>query len=105
MMPVRWMAPESLIDKVFTTQSDVWGFGVLLWEIITMGQTPYHAKTNQEVMEFVPAGGHLDIHSECPERLQNLMLRCWSYNPEERPTFAECLEQIRELLVYKVHIS
>lgn len=105
MLPVRWMAPESLVDGLSTTQSDVWAFGVLLWEITTMGQTPFHSRTNHEVLAFVPSGGHLEVPPQCPDRLRGLMLSCWSYNPEERPTFAECREHIKELLVYQEELS
>ena len=105
MLPVRWMAPESIVDGLSTTQSDVWAFGVLLWEIVTMGQTPFQSKTNHEVLAFVPSGGHLDVPPQCPDRLRGLMIGCWAYNPEERPTFAECQEQIKELLVYQDELS
>ena len=105
MLPVRWMAPESIVDGLSTTQSDVWAFGVLLWEITTMGQTPFQSKTNHEVLAFVPSGGHLEVPPQCPDRLRGLMLGCWSYNPEERPTFAECREHIGELLVYQEELS
>ena len=105
MLPVRWMAPESIVDGLSTAQSDVWAFGVLLWEITTMGQTPFQSRTNHEVLAFVPSGGHLEVPAQCPDRLRGLMLRCWAYNPEERPTFAECREIIGELLVYKEELS
>lgn len=65
-LPVRWVSPESLIDGVFTTHSDVWAFGVLLWEIMTMGQQPYPARTNQEVMHYVRTGGRLTLPQNCP---------------------------------------
>lgn len=63
------MAPESLVDGVFTTQSDVWSFGVLLWEIMTLGQQPYPARTNLEVLHFVRTGGRLHQPPHCPQRL------------------------------------
>jgi proto-oncogene tyrosine-protein kinase ROS len=63
------MAPESLVDGVFTTQTDVWAFGVLLWEIMTLGQQPYPARTNLEVWNYVRAGGRLQRPPHCPDIL------------------------------------
>ena len=68
-------------------------------------QPYFQAKTNHEVLAFVPSGGHLEVPPQCPDRLRGLMLSCWSYNPEERPTFAECREHIKELLVYQEELS
>jgi len=65
----RWMAPESLVDGVFTCQSDVWAFGVLIWEIMTLGQQPYPARTNLEVLHYVRNGGRLGRPNNCPEEL------------------------------------
>ena len=102
-LPLRWMAPESLLDGVYTTQSDVWAFGVLLWEILTLGQRPYPGKSNTEVQLFVSRNqGHLETPPNCPERLSRLMLKCWDYNPRLRPTFAQCLDEVKELLIYQV---
>lgn len=67
LLPVRWMSPESLVDGVFTSQSDVWAFGVLMWEIMTYGQQPYPARTNLEVLHYVRNGGHLHRPNYCPE--------------------------------------
>uniref|UniRef100_T1IRG8 receptor protein-tyrosine kinase n=1 Tax=Strigamia maritima TaxID=126957 RepID=T1IRG8_STRMM len=97
LLPVRWMSPESLMDGVFTTQSDVWAFGVLLWEVMTLGQQPYPARTNLEVLHYVRAGGRLDKPDNCPDDLHQLMLLCWNYNPDNRPTFKYCLDQLQEL--------
>ena len=105
LLPVKWMAPESLSDGIFTSQSDVWAFGVLLWEIWTLGQQPYSAKTNHEVMVYVKEGNTLDRPSMCPISLHSLMARCWAFEPEQRPTFAECLTQIQELQVYKDELN
>lgn len=69
LLPVRWMSPESLVDGVFTTQSDVWAFGVLCWEILTLGQQPYAARNNFEVLAHVKEGGRLQQPPICPEKL------------------------------------
>ncbi|XP_042220290.1 proto-oncogene tyrosine-protein kinase ROS-like isoform X2 [Homarus americanus] len=94
LLPVRWMSPESLVDGVFTSHSDVWAFGVLLWEILTLGQEPYPARSNLEVLHYVRSGGRLTRPTNCPEELHKLMERCWSYSPENRPTFKECLNAL-----------
>ncbi|XP_014223646.1 proto-oncogene tyrosine-protein kinase ROS [Trichogramma pretiosum] len=93
LLPVRWMAPESLVDGVFTSQSDVWAFGVIMWEITSLGQQPYQARTNLEVLHHVRAGGRLPKPLNCPPRLHQLMLRCWSL-AETRPSFRIILDQI-----------
>ncbi|XP_058978429.1 protein sevenless [Musca domestica] len=87
LVPVRWMAPESLVDGVFTTQSDVWAFGVLCWEILTLGQQPYAVRNNFEVLTFVKEGGRLEQPDNCPDKLFTLMSECWLSDPEERPSF------------------
>jgi len=69
LLPVRWMSPESLVDGLFTTQSDVWAFGVLCWEILTLGQQPYAARNNFEVLAHVKEGGRLQQPPMCPEKL------------------------------------
>ncbi|XP_044258516.1 proto-oncogene tyrosine-protein kinase ROS isoform X1 [Tribolium madens] len=97
LLPVRWMAPESLVDGVFTSQSDVWAFGVLLWEIMTLGQQPYPARNNLEVLHYVRRGGRLGKPTDCPEALHNLMLKCWEFEAEKRPTFKYCLDVLDNL--------
>ncbi|XP_040173385.1 protein sevenless isoform X2 [Anopheles arabiensis] len=97
LLPVRWMSPESLVDGVFTSQSDIWAFGVLLWEIMTLGEQPYQAKNNVEVLNHVREGGHLDRPKVCPNEMYELMKYCWKFSPEERPTFRYCLEVLRAL--------
>ncbi|KAL6446736.1 hypothetical protein ACFW04_001285 [Cataglyphis niger] len=92
-LPVCWMAPESLVVGIFTSQSDVWSFGVLMWEITSLGERPYTGKTNEEVIDYVRAGGRLPMPLNCPPALYELMLRCWS-PANDRPNFKVCLKNI-----------
>ncbi|KFZ55923.1 Insulin receptor, partial [Antrostomus carolinensis] len=96
LLPVRWMAPESLKDGVFTAYSDVWSFGVVLWEISSLAEQPYQGLSNEQVLKFVMDGGYLDQPDNCPERLHSLMQMCWQYNPKMRPTFIEIIEMLKE---------
>lgn len=68
-LPVRWMAPEALLQGKFTIESDIWSYGVLLWEIMTLGNQPYPGRINQEVLQFVTGGGRLDRPDKCPNKL------------------------------------
>ncbi|XP_045732000.1 insulin receptor-related protein [Mirounga angustirostris] len=95
LLPVRWMAPESLKDGIFTTHSDVWSFGVVLWEIATLAEQPYQGLSNEQVLKFVMDGGVLEELESCPLQLQELMSLCWQQNPRLRPTFTRILDSIR----------
>ncbi|KAF4796561.1 hypothetical protein TURU_082759 [Turdus rufiventris] len=97
LLPVRWMAPESLIDGVFTSRSDVWAFGVLVWEILTLGQQPYPGFSNTEVLHHVQSGGRLESPNNCPDDLCDLMTRCWSQEPHNRPTFSSIHDKLQEI--------
>ncbi|XP_014808329.1 PREDICTED: insulin receptor [Calidris pugnax] len=103
LLPVRWMAPESLKDGVFTAYSDVWSFGVVLWEISSLAEQPYQGLSNEQVLKFVMDGGYLDQPDSCPERLHSLMQMCWQYNPKMRPTFIEIIEMLKEDLDPSFH--
>uniref|UniRef100_A0A3P9HJ73 Tyrosine-protein kinase receptor n=1 Tax=Oryzias latipes TaxID=8090 RepID=A0A3P9HJ73_ORYLA len=96
LLPVRWMAPESLKDGVFTAHSDCWSFGVVLWEISTLAEQPYQGLSNEQVLKFVMDGGFLDRPDNCPERMHSLMQMCWQYNPKMRPTFLEIIDMLRD---------
>ncbi|XP_029165129.1 proto-oncogene tyrosine-protein kinase ROS-like [Nylanderia fulva] len=97
-LPVRWMAPESLKYKKFTSQSDVWAFGVLMWEITSLGQLPYVAIHNSKIKEHVCAGNKLSKPRNCPDKLYELMQSCWNI-VNQRPSFKLCLENIETLKV------
>ncbi|KAF7492360.1 Insulin receptor [Sarcoptes scabiei] len=91
-LPVRWMSPESLQDGIFTTYSDVWAFGVVLWEIVTLASQPYQGLSNVEVLKFVIDGNHMPPPKDCPDVLYKLMLICWNKKPKARPTFTRIIE-------------
>uniref|UniRef100_A0A8C4GIK9 Tyrosine-protein kinase receptor n=1 Tax=Dicentrarchus labrax TaxID=13489 RepID=A0A8C4GIK9_DICLA len=97
LLPVRWMSPESLKDGVFTTMSDVWSFGVVLWEIATLAEQPYQGMSNEQVLRFVMEGGLLDKPDNCPDMFE-LMRMCWQYNPKMRPSFLEIISSIKDEL-------
>ena len=100
LVPVKWLSPESLRDHLYTTKSDVWSFGVLIWEILTHGQRPYGKKTFSEVIFYIcHRKGHLDIPTLCPTSLNNLLLKCWNFHPENRPSFAAILEVTTKLAI------
>ncbi|KAL9927501.1 uncharacterized protein ACN427_000908 isoform 2-T5 [Glossina fuscipes fuscipes] len=94
MLPVRWMAPESLALGMFTPFSDVWGFGVVLFEIITFGSFPYQGLTNGEVLQFVKNGKTLRMPADAKPQLKGLIRACWNRNPKKRPAASEIVKYI-----------
>ncbi|XP_057714988.1 tyrosine-protein kinase receptor [Corythoichthys intestinalis] len=94
MLPVKWMPPEAFMEGIFTCKTDTWSFGVLLWEILSLGYMPYPCKTNQEVLEFVTSGGRMDPPEGCPGPVYRIMTQCWQHCPEHRPNFSTILERI-----------
>uniref|UniRef100_A0A668TSQ5 Tyrosine-protein kinase n=1 Tax=Oreochromis aureus TaxID=47969 RepID=A0A668TSQ5_OREAU len=87
--PIKWTAPESLAYNKFSIKSDVWAFGVLLWEIATYGMSPYPGIDLSQVYELLEKDYRMDRPEGCPEKVYELMMACWKWNPSERPTFAE----------------
>jgi len=98
-LPIRWMAPESLYDNMFSVKSDIWSFGVLIWEIVTLGSTPYPGLGAAEVMKKVRDGYRLDKPEHCRRELYNIMYYCWDQDPAERPTFTELVTLLEQLLL------
>ncbi|CAL1569338.1 unnamed protein product [Knipowitschia caucasica] len=87
--PIKWTAPESLAYNKFSIKSDVWAFGVLLWEIATYGMSPYPGIDLSQVYELLEKDYRMDRPEGCPEKVYELMRDCWRWSPSERPTFAE----------------
>ncbi|KAI9561263.1 putative insulin receptor [Daphnia sinensis] len=94
LLPVRWMAPESLRDGVYTSQCDVWSFGVVLWEMATLASQPYQGLTNEQVLKYVIDGGVMERPEGCPDRLYILMESCWQFLAKKRPTFIDLIENL-----------
>lgn len=91
LLPIRWMAPESLNDGVFTSCSDVWSYGVVLWEMVTLATQPYQGMSNEEVLQHVVSGNKLDTPVYCPPLLKVIMASCWKWKPKLRPTFCNII--------------
>ncbi|XP_063803988.1 tyrosine-protein kinase receptor TYRO3 [Pseudophryne corroboree] len=88
-LPVKWLALESLADNVYTVYSDVWAFGVTLWEIVTLGQTPYAGIENSEIYSYLVAGNRLKQPPDCLDELYEMMCQCWITDPKRRPCFSD----------------
>uniref|UniRef100_A0A667WTF4 Tyrosine-protein kinase receptor n=1 Tax=Myripristis murdjan TaxID=586833 RepID=A0A667WTF4_9TELE len=84
MLPIRWMPPESIMYRKFTTESDVWSFGVILWEIFTYGKQPWFQLANNEVIECITQGRVLERPRVCPKEVYDMMLGCWQREPHQR---------------------
>ncbi|XP_026301103.1 fibroblast growth factor receptor homolog 1 isoform X2 [Apis mellifera] len=98
-LPVKWMAPEALFHRVYTTQSDVWSYGILLWEIMTLGGTPYPSVPSVEkLFQLLRTGHRMEKPPCCSIEIYMLMRDCWSYQPNERPMFGELVEDLDRIL-------
>lgn len=99
MLPVRWMALESLEDYTYDTKTDVWSFGVVLWEIQSEGKTPYSGLGGMDVVDFLKSGARLKQPDGCPNEIYEIMTSCWHLDPSERPSFSDLVTSLeRELL-------
>nr|XP_061795667.1 tyrosine-protein kinase Lyn [Nerophis lumbriciformis] len=85
--PIKWTAPEAINYSSFTIKSDMWSFGVLLYEVVTLGKIPYPGMTKAEVMSSVQRGYRMQCPDNCPAELYNIMMSCWNSAPDDRPTF------------------
>ncbi|XP_055275156.1 tyrosine-protein kinase ABL2 isoform X3 [Moschus berezovskii] len=87
--PIKWTAPESLAYNTFSIKSDVWAFGVLLWEIATYGMSPYPGIDLSQVYDLLEKGYRMEQPEGCPPKVYELMRACWKWSPADRPSFAE----------------
>jgi serine/threonine protein kinase len=90
MVPVRWMPPESLRDGEYVSKSDVWSYGVVMWEMATLAEEPYQGMRHDEVVRFIiDEGGKPEIRPNFPESMKEVMEMCWKRYPDDRPSFID----------------
>ncbi|KAM9801398.1 tyrosine-protein kinase Fer [Neosynchiropus ocellatus] len=93
-IPIKWTAPEALNYGRYSSESDVWSYGILLWETFSLGVCPYPGMTNQQAREQVEKGYRMSCPQRCPEDVYKVMQHCWQYNPEDRPKFSELQREL-----------
>ncbi|XP_078349309.1 uncharacterized protein LOC144634272 [Oculina patagonica] len=97
-LPLKWMSIEAIFDQTFTAQSDVWAFGVLLWELVTLGGTPYPTIDNRELLRLLKDGYRMEKPDTCNDELYNMMIECWRESPEGRPNFTQIRERLETMM-------
>ncbi|XP_038044978.1 vascular endothelial growth factor receptor 1-like [Patiria miniata] len=99
LLPIKWMAPEAIFDKIFTTYSDIWSFGVFTWEVFSLGGSPYPGiQVDEKFYDKMKSGYRMSCPEHAPREVYQLMLECWSDEPKDRPMFSELAEQFGEQL-------
>ncbi|TMS20754.1 Tyrosine-protein kinase ZAP-70 [Larimichthys crocea] len=93
--PLKWYAPECINFHKFSSKSDVWSFGITMWEAFSYGGKPYKKMKGPEVMRFIESGNRMECPSVCPERMYAVMNDCWTYKHEDRPDFKKVEESMR----------
>ncbi|RXG54158.1 Vascular endothelial growth factor receptor 1 [Armadillidium vulgare] len=97
-MPIKWMAPEAIEQKIFSTQSDVWSYGVTLWEMFTLGNTPFPGFPLNQMGTALVKGMRLEKPRYCNDQIYSLLLHCWRSNPVERPRFNQIADILSDML-------
>ncbi|KAM8804307.1 ephrin type-A receptor 5 isoform 8-T8 [Rhynchonycteris naso] len=97
-IPIRWTAPEAIAFRKFTSASDVWSYGIVMWEVVSYGERPYWEMTNQDVIKAVEEGYRLPSPMDCPAALYQLMLDCWQKDRNSRPKFEEIVNMLDKLI-------
>ncbi|KAK3745525.1 hypothetical protein QZH41_009926 [Actinostola sp. cb2023] len=98
-LPIKWMSPEAIYDQVFTSESDVWAYGIVLWEISTLGGAPYPSMFTRDLVRELRSGYRMEKPEMCSEEVYKIMGKCWEAVPSDRPTFTEIVKQFEELLL------
>nr|KAF6409819.1 FES proto-oncogene, tyrosine kinase [Rousettus aegyptiacus] len=96
-VPVKWTAPEALNYGRYSSESDVWSFGILLWETFSLGASPYPNLSNPQTRDFIEKGGRLPCPELCPDAVFRLMEQCWAYEPGQRPSFSTIYQELQSI--------
>ncbi|KAF7253847.1 Ephrin type-B receptor 1, partial [Varanus komodoensis] len=97
-IPVRWTAPEAIAYRKFTSASDVWSYGIVMWEVMSFGERPYWDMSNQDVINAIEQDYRLPPPMDCPAALHQLMLDCWQKDRNTRPRFAEIVNTLDKMI-------
>lgn len=97
-LPIKWLAIEALFDRVYTTQSDVWAFGILLWEIFTLGGSPYPGIPIEKLFDLLKSGYRMQKPQNCPNEIYDIMLNCWDETPSDRKSFTDLRKHFDAML-------
>ncbi|XP_066450040.1 ephrin type-B receptor 4 isoform X2 [Eleutherodactylus coqui] len=97
-IPIRWTAPEAIAFRKFTSSSDVWGYGIVMWEVMSFGERPYWDMSNQDVINAIEQDYRLPAPPDCPSALHQLMLDCWQRDRASRPRFTEIVSALDKLI-------
>lgn len=97
-IPIRWTAPEAISYRKFTSSSDVWSYGIVMWEVMTYGERPYWELSNHEVMKAINDGFRLPTPMDCPSAIYQLMMQCWQQERARRPKFADIVSILDKLI-------
>ncbi|KAF1399736.1 Ephrin type-A receptor 2, partial [Spheniscus magellanicus] len=97
-IPIRWTAPEAISYRKFTSASDVWSYGIVMWEVMSYGERPYWELSNHEVMKAINEGFRLPAPLDCPSTIYQLMMQCWQQERGRRPKFADIVSILDKLI-------